>query len=133
MFLENGFIYINPNEEQRAYSLKYYKALIFFSLPFISLLLLIVCIHFLFFYKLTQKNAKPDEHDYVESYEEFMRDRFYIFAMNVVFNTAFDVMITVPYVILNIYFNILLLVISLPFKNYPLNYYLGMAYGLFGF
>ena len=131
MFLQDGFIYINPIIEEHAYTLKYYKAFILFILPFFNLLMLIVGIHCLLFYNLIKK-TNHGQNDY-EYYEEFMRNRFYIFVVFVFINTVFDVLITVPFILFNIYFNVLLLVISLPFKNYPLNYYLGITYGKYSF
>ena len=55
-----------------------------------------------------------------------------IFVIFMAINIAIVFLLIVPFIILNIYFIVVLLVISLPFKNYPLKYFIGIAYGSLG-
>ena len=126
MFFQDGFRFINHQREERGYYIKYSEAFKIFIIPFYSLLVFIYVIHYSFFYKLRLKKRKGS---YPRDYEGFMGnhhdDMLIIF---IVINVAFAIMIAVPFVLLHSYLIIFLLVISLPFKNYPLKYFIGIAY-----
>ena len=85
-------------------------------------------IHIAFFYKLKLIKDKVSPECFSNSYEEFMGyNHYYMSIILVVINIAFAVMLAIPFVLLHIYLIFLLLVISLPFKNYPLKYLIGIT------
>ena len=130
MFLQDGFRFIKPIGEEHDYPLNYSVAFKFFIIPVFSFLMFISEMQVSFFYKLKLKKSEVNEHGYAENYEDFIKDRYYDFiTIMVVINVAFAVMLAIPFLLLNIYFTVFLLVISLPFKNYPLKYFIGIAYG----
>ena len=49
-------------------------------------------------------------------------------SIEIAINVGFAFTLAIPFFIIDIYFKILLLIISLPFKNYPLKYYFGILY-----
>ena len=121
MFLWDGFRYINDFEIVPDNTLFYSKALTFFIIPGYSLFIFILVIHLTFFYDLKKTNNNQSD-----TYRSFKRDcSFHLFLA---INIAFNAMLTVPFIVLNIYFIVLLLIISLPFKKYPLKYFLGIGY-----
>ena len=90
-----------------------------------------ICVSF--FYKLTLKNTLRSDSYYELNYEDNVQKNYYfVLQLLVVINIAFAVMLSIPYILLSIYFIIFLLVISIPFKNYPVKYFIGIAYGRYG-
>ena len=123
MFLENGFKFIRMEENvenQQDYKFKF----ILFILPFINLFLFIHEIQLSLFYGIVPKESEI-YYDYLYQLEE--KD-YCISSLVFGITMAFDILLSIPYFILSIYFMFLLLIFSAPFKNYPLKYFIGIAY-----
>ena len=123
MFLENGFKFIRMEENvenQQDYKFKF----ILFILPFINLFLFIHEIQLSLFYRIVEKESEKNS----DSLYELKEEDNYISSLVFGITIAFDILLCIPYFILSIYFMFLLLIFSAPFKNYPLKYFIGIAY-----
>ena len=70
--------------------------------------------------------------DYLLNYEDRYHKNYLTLQIFVVIDAAFSLILTISYLILNLLFILLLTIISLPFKLYPMKYYMGIAYGTLG-
>ena len=89
--------------------------------------------HTSLFYKLSLKNDKnqKDDKGYFLNYEDRYKKCYKTLQILVGIDIAFSVILTLSYILLNIYFIIIILIISIPFKFYPMKYFMGIAYGTF--
>ena len=125
-FFKNGLRLINPVDEGNYHS-DFDLYLCLFLIPGINLLFFMASMHALLFYKLSLSN-KEGNNRYFISYESRLKRKKMIFKILVGIDIAFSVVLTFSYVLLNIYFIIIMLIISVPFKLYPMKYYMGIAY-----
>ena len=124
IFLHNGFKFIKKVEEDNNHDKSDYKKKIkLFIIPFINLLIFIHEIQLSLFYGLYPKEENFD------SYDSYLRRHKYIFEIVFGINIAFEILLCIPYFLFSINFIISLLIFSIPFKNYPLKYFIGVAYG----
>ena len=79
-----------------------------------------------FYYKLLGKNAKG-QNGYLIIYEGPIKNTSLFFTF-IGFNSAFAFFLSIPFLIIDYYLKTLILLISLPFKLYPLKYYFGIMY-----
>ena len=99
----------------------------FFIIPLFSFIYFVGIVSGLLFYKLNLANYEPTDKmiDYIPNYESHLDPSSLTFTIIIVFNVAFAVMLSFPFFILDIYFKIFLLLISI-FSRKPLYYYLGL-------
>ena len=117
MLFQDGYSYIKPQPTDDVKS--YHSFLKMFFIPIISFMYFVAYFITTYFYKLSMKNGYP--------YESIFNDS-KLFFTEIYINVGFAFTLSIPYLIIDIYFKILLLIISLPFKNYPLKYYFGILY-----
>ena len=84
--------------------------------------------HTQLFYKMSLSN-REDHDGYVENYEDHYNRNYTTLQILVGIDIAFSIVLTFSYVLLNIFFIIIMLIISILFKFYPMKYYIGIAYG----
>ena len=118
--------YINQTDRQKELY-PYQKFLKIFLIPFLSFLYFIARIHISFFYKLTMKNSQLDDNGYLAIYKNNLLYKNFFITLDII-SSAF---LTIPFIIINIYIIIIVLLISFPFKLIPLKYFLGIIYGTF--
>ena len=128
-FFQDGLRLINPIDPENDYKPKLRKLLFYFFIPGLNLLLFMAEIHVALFYKLSLKNDEDSGSGYLSNYEEHFKRNYIILQIIVGIDIAFSVVLTFSFILLNIYFIIFLTIISLPFKLYPMKYYMGIAYG----
>ena len=127
MIFQEGFRYINPYKE--TYIPDFKESFKKFIIPVFNFLYFTSEIQCAFFYKLTTNNAEIRESGYLENYEGYIQRNYYFILQLVVgINAAFAIILSLSYILFNIYFIIFMLVISLPFKFYPLKYIIGIGY-----
>ena len=126
-FFQDGLRLINPIGAENDYKPKLKKSLFYFLIPGVNLLFFMAEMHIALFYKLAVKNNEGSE--YLSNYEDHIKRNYIILQITVGIDIAFSVVLTFSYILLNIYFIIFLTIISLPFKLYPMKYYMGIAYG----
>ena len=130
-FLEDGLRFINPNGHH--YS-EFTKILKFFLIPGFHLIFLIFQIHIEFFYILATKKARNNNNkNYLLSYGEQMERNYTLFQVFIGFDVASSILLTFVFLLLNIYVIVFLLIISIPFRLYPMKYYMGIFFGLHKF
>ena len=122
MLFQDGYSLIKPERYDDPDD--YYSFLKIFFIPIVSFMSFVAYFSATFFYKLYLKN----EGSTCESifYKNDNHGRF--FLTEIVVNVGIAFVLSIPFLIIDIYFKILLLIISLPFKNYPLKYYFGILY-----
>ena len=132
LFFQDGLRLIDPINPEHDYKPEFRKCIFFFLIPGANLLFFIATIHIQFFYKLSIKNYDLTENNgYIENYENRFKDNYTILQTLVVFDIGLSALLTFPFLIINIYFIIFMIIISLPFKLIPMKYYMGIAYGTF--
>ena len=100
-----------------------------FITPYYNSLIFMKEMHCAFFYKLALKKALMNENGYLETYEAHIRrNGFFILQLFVGINMAFAIVLSFSFLLLNFYFVIFILLISLPFKLYPLKFILGIGF-----
>ena len=128
----DGLRLIAPLSE-KDYPPNFDETLKFFLIPGINLLFFMATMHISLFYKLSVKNDKNKKNDngYLLNYELRYNKCYTTLQILVGIDIAFSIILTLPYVLLNLYFIVIILIISIPFKFYPMKYYMGIAYGTF--
>ena len=124
MFLQDGFRFIQPVGQDVRTFLDYNLAFYFFLVPFINLHMFIILIEFSFFYDLKLKGVEHSETSYFAN----LRKNCFIFGLFFGINIVLNISLCICYFLLYAYFNVLLLVISVIFKNYLHKYYIGLTY-----
>ena len=122
MFFQDGYSFIKPDQYDEPDA--YYSFLIIFFIPIISFMYVVAYFSATYFYKLYMKN-KGGTYESI-FYKSDNNGRF--FFTEIVVNVGIAFALSIPFLFIDIFFKILLLIISLPFKNYPLKYYLGILY-----
>ena len=123
-FLVNGFMFTLPMEEDSLEYIDYKKKFKLLITPFINLFMFIHQIQLSLFYDIAPIGTKE-----YNNYGNYLGKHDYIFELVFGINLVFDILLFIPYFLFSIYFVFLLLVFSVPFKNYPLKYFIGVAYG----
>ena len=132
-FFQDGLRLINPIGVENDYKPKFENLLTYFFIPGWNLLWFMAEMHIALFYKLSLKNYHPKKSTiYLPNYEDRYNKIYLTLQILVVIDIAFSIILTVSYILLNLYFIITLTIISLPFKLYPMKYYMGIAYGARG-
>ena len=126
-FHEDSQEYINPIGPYAEYAGKFNPT--FFLIPFVNFIYIIACISALLFYKLILK-YKDDNHEY----EYRLKDKYVCtFIIFFVLNSLFAIVLSISYILINIYFLLFLWLISFPFKLIPIKYVAGiLSRGLAG-
>ena len=126
-FHQDSQEYINPIGPFAEYAGTFHSFI--FLIPFVNLVYIIACISTLLFYKLNLK-YKDDNHEY----EYRLKDKcFFTFEIFFVLNCLFAIVLSISYILINIYFLLFLWLISFPFKLIPIKYVAGiLSRGLAG-
>ena len=99
----------------------------FFLLPFINLFYFIGGIQSSFFITLSKTNS-PSEFQDFNNYElYFLKEKITIYWILFALIFSFVCFIMIPFIILDLFITIALLLISIPFNCYPLKYVLGFV------
>ena len=132
MFKVDGFLFFETYPKQLYEDINFNDSLIYCVVPFVNLLYFIGCLHAIFFYKLKCKNQDPN-YDYLD-YEMRLtnEDKNQWFIRIIVLLDAFcSLFLSIPLIILNIYITIIIIMISIPFKFYPMKYLFGIHHSVF--
>ena len=132
IFFQDGLRLINPINIENDYPQSFRGALFYFLIPGYNLLFFIATIHIAFFYKLGIKNYELKKNNgYIIDYETKIKKNKNKILLKII--VAFDIglsfLLTFSLILLNLYFIIFMLIISLPFNLIPMKYYMGIAYG----
>ena len=126
IFKLEGFVFMNDNNNDY---ISDYFMLVF--IPFINLVYFIGCLHSGLFYKLKTKHFYKDfVYDNI-NYEVAMRaakGHNLLFLILICMDGGFSILLSFTLIIINIYVTILLILISIPFKLYPIKYIIGIEY-----
>ena len=121
MFNQECYRYIKPiYKEENIYPFK--EAFISFIIPVIHLFTLIAQIQGIFYYKLIVRDVEKAKGG--KRYYEYSK----VYDCVVIINMGIAIILVIPLFLINIYFIIFMLVISLPFKFIPLKYLLGIHF-----
>ncbi len=124
ILFDDGYSIINPVFESDAE--QFGGLLLMFIIPIISFMYFVAYFSIVFFYKLSIKNTNQKE-GYLCIYEGTFKSTNLFFTV-IGFNVAFAFALSIPFTIIDTYFKILLFLINIPFKNYPLKFYLGILF-----
>ena len=127
LFFQGNFIFIKDKESRKCDFLVLY---IIFLLPFISFMFFVGTFYIYFYYNLYFDNGESDDED--NCYRERIKSST-VFFIIVFFNTLFTFFLSIPFFFYDLAFKIILQIISLPFKNYPMRYYLSIIDFLKGY
>ena len=129
LFFQDAVRLINPVDDVDDYIPRFEDCFKIFIVPGFNLLYFIKTIHVAFFYKLTINKAELKENGYLQNYELYIqRNSYFILQLFVGINMAFAIVLCIPFLLLNIYFIFFIIIISVPFKFYPLKYVLALGY-----
>ena len=121
MLFQDGYSFIKPEPNDDADA--YYSFLKMFFIPIFSFMTFVGYFSIVLFYKLYMKDGPIYENIF---YKDDRHAR--LFTTEISINVGIALILSIPFLIIDIYFKILLLIISLPFNNYPLKYYFGILY-----
>ena len=125
---QDSLRFINPiiNEFGRS---SYKESLIYFTIPLISLLVFIRYFLNAFYYDMSMKNTELKENGDLDLYGRYLnrKDNFYSITFSIM-DILYSLLLIIPFFILNIYFILLIILISIPFKFSPLKVILGIFY-----
>ena len=123
MLFQDGYSFIKPESYDDPDA--YYSFLKIFFIPIVSFMNFVAYFSATYFYKLDMKSEDGGTCESI-FYKDDNHGR--LFMTEIVVNVGIAFALSIPFLIIDIYFKILLLIISLPFKNYPLKYYFGILY-----
>ena len=131
MFLQDGYRLISPiGQEYDFKPIFSITMVIYFFLPTLNLLFLILEIQTSFFLNLATKNAKTDNNGFLENYLQHFKRNHICFAYIITTIVGlFCFALNIAFYVQTFYLIILILLISIPFKFYPMKYYMGIVYG----
>ena len=118
LFFKDAFVIID-NKDHNFYAISKFS-----MIPLFSVFYFIGMVSACLFYKL-QSNDECNT-GYLLTYEEHLKKNMNIFKVVVEINVLFAIMLSIPLFLYDIYFKILLIIISIFSKNYPMKYYFGM-------
>lgn len=124
IFVHDGFLLINPENLKKIEIVIY---IIIFLTPIISFIYFVLYFSIVFYYTLYKTNVEKNDGRY-EIYEVEIKKNYTLLSYIIGFNVAFALVLAIPFIILDTYFKIFILVISFPFKMYPIKYYFGIMY-----
>ena len=124
IFLKDTVIYTNQNDER--INLLYKKYFFIFFIPIISFLYFIARIETSFFYKLAMKK-EIDKNGNLCVYIDHLEQKNKVITINIIFS----IILVIPFFLINIYFILLSLLISAPFRLKPLKFIIGLIFGTF--
>ena len=102
---------------------------LFFTPFFYIQFFITMCLKFCFL-GLPMKNAEDKDDGILTTYEDYYKTNHKISYQIILFLfRCFFCFLPVPYILIDIEFHIFLLIISLPFKGYPICYYFGIIFG----
>ena len=128
LFNVDALIFVDKYPRQIDFAINIKNVLIILLIPLINITYIICCIHSILFYRLLYKKSSPNQ-EYEDRIVQVITDRSYACCIIIfAFDGLGSILLSIPLFILSIYFFILLLLISLPFKFYPLKYFFGMIY-----
>ena len=121
LFCEDGFTFLEGNDQ---------RIKLFTLIPLFNLILFVGGIHTVI-YKIEDIYIKEMKcywnfEGYLKS--EFDDKHWNIFIFIVVLDIGATIILIIPFAILNIIFTFILILISIPFKFYPMNYLAGVTY-----
>ena len=129
LFYKDGIRLIAPiGNDKDNYKEDIYNNYLYFFIPGLNLFGFISTIHYAFYYDLALSN-EPSTNGFIRKYYDRYYDNHNIIYILFRIDDAFSFILTLPFIILNMQFIIILLIISIPFKFYPMKYYIGLAYG----
>ena len=101
------------------------KISLFILFPFINIYSIVFFFFNAFYLNIIKEQSKNNNNEVIY-YVDLDKNKKYI--LNAIFISSIGFSICIPYIIICSYFIILLIIISIPFKFAPLQYYLGIIY-----
>ena len=124
MLFQDGLTFINKKGKNWEYNYKFYLKL--FPFPLISFIGLVAMLSISFYYKLQISHKLLIKHKGHKIYGLIYEGHLHHLMTVIVINSAFAIVLSISYIIHDLYIKIILLLISPIFKNYPIKYYLGI-------
>ena len=124
IFVQDGFSVINPKnpkDGEIGWRIK------IFLTPILSFMYFVAYFSIVFYYKLSIANVEKND-GYYGIYEGAIKKSHCLFFCIIGFNVAFAFALSISFLILDTYLKILILLISFPFKMYPIKYYFGIMF-----
>ena len=114
--------YINPIGPLKDYAEKFERGIIVYLIPFLNIIFIIGAISSMLFYKMYYFYD-----DTFTSYEGRIGSKHYIaFPLLVIVNALFAFVLSICFFMYNIYFLLIIWMISFPFKLIPIKYIAGI-------
>ena len=128
IFFSDGFRYINPLIYENEIN-TFQKAFKIFIIPGLNFLLFFAFMFQIFFADLLIQNTDEIFIEKIKSYDIYIYDKNHLIENLLIIFAAFICFtLFIPFFILIFYLTLLLIIISIPFKFYPLKYILGIIY-----
>lgn len=127
IFIRDKYFFLNQNINVESRRILFKQYFIIFLIPIAGFLLFIARIQTSFFYKLLMKNTILRDDGILPSYKNHLNKKDLVITINIIFSCI----LAIPFLIINIYTILLVLLISVPFKLIPLKIILGIAFGRF--
>ena len=118
---QDGFVFFNNKAD---YDTFFRVNFYIFLLPILSFIYFIGVVSACFYYRLRIYDKKKNE--FIYTYESRIKYNTFIFGIVLIFNVLFAIMLSIPYIVFDFYIKILIFIISLFTKFYPVIYYLSL-------
>lgn len=127
MFTVDGYIFFDSSPIKYDYKHKFKDNLIFALIPFINMVYTIGGIKYAIFYKLKTKRKYPNNE--FLTYQQLIGKR-HLTLMKIVgySDIISSIILSLCFIFINAYFIIFMLIISFPFKFYPIKFLFGIPY-----
>ena len=122
------FFYSYPGHLEHKVEFK--ESLFYAIVPFVNLLYFIGCLHAILFYRMKYNDENFDYNDYDGHFTSMDKNSFFIRTF-FIFEVACSILIAITLFVLNIYFTIIIIIISIPFKFYPMKYLFGILHSVY--
>ena len=132
LFKVNGLLFFDSYPGHFEYRRPEFKeSLLYAIVPFVNLLYFIGCIHALLFHRMRYKNDKKfDYNDYNGLMTGIDKNSYYYLTF-CIFEIICSIFIAITLFVLNLYFTIIIIIISIPFKFYPMKYLFAIHHSVY--
>ena len=128
MIYQHGFRYIDPRAKENGI-IDFKEAFFYFIIPGLNLLFFMAHIFRGFFFAMPIKKGEYKMNVGIPVYDVYLERNYkFIPEILLVLEIFIAFLLIIPFIIIYTYFVIFLTLISLPFRLYPLKFYLGIFY-----
>ena len=130
LFKVNGLLFFDSYPGHLEHKVEFKESLFYAIVPFVNLLYFIGCLHAILFYRMRYNDENFGYIVYAEHFTSVNKSSWFLRTF-VFLEALCSFLIAITLFVLNIYFTIIIIIISIPFKFYPMKYLFGILHSVY--